>query len=65
VASGDAPLLILPSSGDEPAPATLHVAAGRLPAVLAATAAADDAWVEGDPTPVRVLLGWLDRAQRA
>ena len=57
--------MILPAGDDAAAPGTLHVAAGRLPAVLAATAAPSDAWVEGDPAPVRTLLGWLDRAQRA
>ena len=65
VASGEGPLMILPGSGNRPG-ATLHVAAGRLPAVLAATATDPaDASIEGDPVPVGTLLGWLDRAQRA
>jgi hypothetical protein len=65
LSSGDGSLLILPASADSPAPTTLHVASGRLAAVLAATAGPDDAHVEGDPVAVRTLLGWLDRAQRA
>jgi hypothetical protein len=58
------PLSILPAGDAEPAPATLHTAPGRLPAVLAAVAAPDDAYVEGDVRAVRTLLTWLDRAQR-
>jgi hypothetical protein len=65
VASGDGPLQIFPSeAATQAAPATLHVAAGRLPAVLAGTASAGDATVEGDVADVRTLLSWLDRAQR-
>ena len=64
-ASGHAPLTILPAEGAPPAAATLHTSAGRLGAVLAGTAAAGDAHVEGDWRDVRTLLSWLDSAQRA
>jgi hypothetical protein len=65
IASGTGPLSILPADPEQPAPATLHTSASRLAAVLAGTAAPDDAWVEGDLRAVRTLLSWLDRAQRA
>jgi hypothetical protein len=65
IASGHGPLAILPAEGAAPAPATLHTSANRLAAVLAGTAAAGDAHVEGDIRDVRTLLSWLDRAQRA
>ncbi|WP_027007210.1 hypothetical protein [Conexibacter woesei] len=63
-ASGIGPLAILPADGAPPAPATLHVSAGRLAAVLAGTADPSDAHVEGDLAAVRTLLHWFDRAQR-
>jgi hypothetical protein len=70
VASGNGPLAIIPA-GDDAGPeggpsssAVLHTSAHRLAAVLAGTAAPDDASVEGDPRDVRTLLSWLDRAQR-
>jgi hypothetical protein len=67
VASGKGPLAIVPA-GDgvdaPPASAVLHTSAHRLGAVLAGTAAPDDAFVEGDPRDVGTLLSWLDRAQR-
>jgi len=63
VASGTGPLAIVPGDEAGPAPSTLHVGAGRLPAVLGATAAGG-AWIEGDPGPVHTLLSWLDSAQR-
>jgi hypothetical protein len=65
IASGHGPLAIFPAEGAAPAPATLHTSANRLAAVLAGTAAAGDAHVEGDIRDVRTLLSWLDRAQRA
>ncbi|WCB93831.1 hypothetical protein DSM104299_02551 [Baekduia alba] len=65
IASGHSPLAIFPAEGAPPAPATLHTSASRLPAVLAGTAAAGEATVEGDVRDVRTLLSWLDRAQRA
>jgi hypothetical protein len=64
VADGRSPLAILPAEGAPPAGATLHTSAGRLPAVLAGTAAPGDAHVEGDVRDLRTLLSWLDRAQR-
>ncbi|WP_187368824.1 coiled-coil domain-containing protein [Baekduia soli] len=64
VVAGDGGLLIVPSDPERPASSTLHVAAGRLPAVLAGTARPSEAWIEGDAEPVGVLVGWLDRAQR-
>jgi hypothetical protein len=63
-ASGVGPVAILPADGAPPAPATLHVSAGRLAAVLAGTAGPSDAHVEGDLAAVRTLLSWFDRAQR-
>jgi hypothetical protein len=64
VASGHGPLTILPTEADDPAAATLHTTASRLPAVLAGTAEPEEAWVEGDLRAVRTLLSWFDRAQR-
>jgi hypothetical protein len=68
VASGDAPLAIVPAGdgadGTPPASAVLHTSAHRLAAVLAGAAAPGDAHVEGDARDVRTLLSWLDRAQR-
>ncbi|HEY4094482.1 MAG TPA: hypothetical protein VGM33_03180 [Baekduia sp.] len=64
VASGHGPLVILPTDHDQPAPATLRIASGRLPAVLAGTAQVGDARVDGDLESVQKLLSWLDHAQR-
>jgi hypothetical protein len=64
IASGRGPLTILPADLEDRAPATLHTTVSLLPAVLAGTAQAGDAWVEGDVKPVRTLLSWFDRAQR-
>jgi hypothetical protein len=64
IASGRRPLTILPADPDEPAAATLHTSASRLPAVLAGTASTGDAWVRGDLRAAQTLLSWLDRAQR-
>jgi hypothetical protein len=63
-ASGDGPLTILPAEGAPPADATLHTSAALLPAVLAGTAAPDQASVEGSLLELQTLLSWLDRAQR-
>jgi hypothetical protein len=64
IASGRGPLTILPADPEEPAAATLHTSASRLPAVLAGTAEPGDAWVGGDLRAAQTLLSWLDRAQR-
>jgi hypothetical protein len=67
VASGKGPVAIVPASDGVDAPpagAVLHTSAHRLGAVLAGTAAPDDAFIEGDPRDVGTLLSWLDRAQR-
>jgi hypothetical protein len=69
VASGNGPLAIMPAGDGTggvggPPSAVLHTSAHRLAAVLAGTAAPDDASVEGDSRDVRTLLSWLDRAQR-
>jgi hypothetical protein len=64
VANGFGALQILPADDAQPARAVLHTSANRLPAVLAGTAAPEDASVEGDLRDVQLLLSWLDRAQR-
>jgi hypothetical protein len=64
IASGRGPLTILPADRVEPATATLHASASRLPAVLAGTAEPGEAWVGGDLRAAQTLLSWLDRAQR-
>ncbi|HEU4976791.1 MAG TPA: hypothetical protein VFT50_16990 [Baekduia sp.] len=64
-ATGSGPLTVRPAADVAPPTATLHVPAGRLAAVLAGTAVAGEASVEGDMDAVTRLLAWLDRAQRA